>query len=1180
MATTLCAVLVLGASAASSVSAEPADRHSTAPSQPTTRPAVRKLGYFARRKVDRLEEKIDQLSRKGEYAKAVPLAEQVLDVHRRNLGPDAEDTRDAQRELNSIRFIAAAPETVQKELAKADRYEHELEAAVGTERIGQLEPRVDDVVEIRRRHLGPRHDWVADGLVMQGSFIADRYDFAKAEPILREARDIYRDARGPHHWHTIMVTALLSRLADAAGEPASAERYANETLALTERATPDARETFGFIAVNYLSDIYRSRGDSVRALALAERAREMTRSNPEFADEPAIEATHCQNIASILDDLGDLEGAERNYRQALELTRRRTDDSSVRDRVVDEATILNNYALLRATRGDMQSAERMAREAASLLRSRPGHHAQLALSLANLAGFLRTKGDLAGAEATHREALAMRTELLGPEHIDTAQSLNMLGMVLQDRGKLAEAAELFEHSLKIRRAKLGDRHPEVASTLNNLALVARRRDETARAVALFTEARDIFRELKTDPIQTALITHNLGLALLDASRLDEARACLDEALRIRRDRLGPGHVLVAATLSERATVAEREHRDDDAESLDLDALRIIEAQRAAILGAERERAGYSERLGLRSIGAKLAATQIRLGKPQDAFATLERSRCRALLDLLARSSRDILEVAAESGARDTESPLANALERERRLRIHQTRAEVTLGALPKDPALADDERRQRIEELRNVVEQARRRLADAEAETIALLRGVWPEADADAPDEIRSELAPDELLLCYVATNRSLSAVLVPPAGGDAVAACELIAGADALRRFEQQVEQARAAMSRPIESGEPEQRLEDALRAISNAIVPRDWRARLRCSKRIIVIPDGPLHALPFEALNWIDEPGQWLDAGPALVYSDSGTLYRHCRARTKRSPRVAAESALVLGNPAFSSPAQRGATTQLAELRRRGPDSVEAEISAMDQVRLYGDALTPLPGTEWEARHVARLLGGSPDADGARVALLLGEDASVTRLESEVAGRAIVHLATHGLTGSRDRPYDASLALTPPPEPTPDDFGFLTFEHLVRRWRGKLADCDLVVLSACETQRGVRSGDSVLALPWAFVFSGAPTVVASLWKVDDTATALLMHEFYVNRVRRGLPKAEALRAAKRALRDMTIEVIRARLADIGAPKDQTASRGLRRVATTAPHAGGLATRPYRHPYYWAAFVMVGSPD
>jgi CHAT domain-containing protein len=99
-------------------------------------------------------------------------------------------------------------------------------------------------------------------------------------------------------------------------------------------------------------------------------------------------------------------------------------------------------------------------------------------------------------------------------------------------------------------------------------------------------------------------------------------------------------------------------------------------------------------------------------------------------------------------------------------------------------------------------------------------------------------------------------------------------------------------------------------------------------------------------------------------------------------------------------------------------------------------------------------------------------------------------------------------------------------------------LKKVSLVVLSACETQLGVRSrGDDIVGLNRAFLFAGAPTVVASLWTVNDEATKILMTSFHTH-LRAGRDKAESLRAAQ------------------------------------------VETRTkYPNPYYWAAFVLTGDP-
>jgi CHAT domain-containing protein len=141
-------------------------------------------------------------------------------------------------------------------------------------------------------------------------------------------------------------------------------------------------------------------------------------------------------------------------------------------------------------------------------------------------------------------------------------------------------------------------------------------------------------------------------------------------------------------------------------------------------------------------------------------------------------------------------------------------------------------------------------------------------------------------------------------------------------------------------------------------------------------------------------------------------------------------------------------------------------------------------------------------------------------------------------------------------------------------------LKTCELAVLSACETRLGRWSrGDEIVGLERAFLRAGVPTVVASLWKVDDSATSLLMEEFYTNLWQKSLPRAEALCLAQRAIvrdpdrltnrrKELTAELTR---------------RGRGPISSIPQPLVGEDTGPANpprklvHPGYWAAFVLSG---
>jgi CHAT domain-containing protein len=174
-----------------------------------------------------------------------------------------------------------------------------------------------------------------------------------------------------------------------------------------------------------------------------------------------------------------------------------------------------------------------------------------------------------------------------------------------------------------------------------------------------------------------------------------------------------------------------------------------------------------------------------------------------------------------------------------------------------------------------------------------------------------------------------------------------------------------------------------------------------------------------------------------------------------------------------------------------------------------------------EQEARDVAALFN---------TRAVVGSAATESVLRAQAGNFDILHLAAHGQLNSAS-PLFSRIVLAR----DRDADGVLDVQEVYGLNLGRV---DLVVLSACETQLGAQSrGDDIVGLNRAFLYAGTPTVVASLWRVEDVATGMLMKSFYTN-LKRGLSKAAALQAAQRVTR-----------------------------------------ANYPHPYYWAAFVLTGDP-
>jgi CHAT domain-containing protein len=228
-----------------------------------------------------------------------------------------------------------------------------------------------------------------------------------------------------------------------------------------------------------------------------------------------------------------------------------------------------------------------------------------------------------------------------------------------------------------------------------------------------------------------------------------------------------------------------------------------------------------------------------------------------------------------------------------------------------------------------------------------------------------------------------------------------------------------------------------------------------------------------------------------------------------------------------------------------------------------------------------------------------MLGSDASEQRLDElartdKLKSFRLIHLATHGIV-DWDTPARSRLLLARDHLPDTRDVepgrkpysGELTVGAIRESWK---LDADLVVLSACETALGRQGqGEGLLGFSQAFLQCGARCVVLSRWEADDIATALLMLRFYENvlgkrkDLTKPLPRAEALAEAKQWLRQLPrrdAEHLAAALQ--GGQLGSTQRRGsvvelnVKERVVKLP----VGEQPYAHPFYWAAFVLIGDPD
>jgi CHAT domain-containing protein len=247
---------------------------------------------------------------------------------------------------------------------------------------------------------------------------------------------------------------------------------------------------------------------------------------------------------------------------------------------------------------------------------------------------------------------------------------------------------------------------------------------------------------------------------------------------------------------------------------------------------------------------------------------------------------------------------------------------------------------------------------------------------------------------------------------------------------------------------------------------------------KQLLIIPDGQLHLIPFDAL--IDREGQFLVLSRTIAYSPSATSFFLLRTRSKQKSHD--RTILAVGGVPYDG----------------------SNLKAAAVTRGYNGASLPnLPGSREEALTAA---GAFPLNSRT---LLLGTDATETEFKSSIQ-HEIMHLAVHAIA-NETHPDRAALVLLS--DPKHDEDGFVEASEIVQL----PLHAELVVLSACNTAVGPLEGqEGIATLSRAFLLAGARTVVSTLWSVEDESTLYLMKSFYAE-LNRGKGAADALASAKR---------------------------------------------------------------
>jgi CHAT domain-containing protein/tetratricopeptide (TPR) repeat protein len=763
------------------------------------------------------------------------------------------------------------------------------------------------------------------------------------------------------------------------------------------------------------------------------------------------------------------------------------------------------------------------------------------------------------------------------------------------RGELTTAVEETRKSVRLferlyPKTDYPDGHPNLAVSLNNLGELLRARGdyggargyhERALAMRQALYPKDRFPRGHPD---LANSLNNLGTLRRDQGDYGGARGYYERALAMRqalypKDLYPHGHRELADSLANLGLLLEEEGQLTAAFPLFQQSADICQDQAEFLQGGLSEAESYDYLASLPEAICGPLSVSCRLpGQDEATYARVWRKKATVARALRHRQAALTLRVGADPDTRRTLDSWRDV------------RRQITRLLLATADGRADPGRVQRLRTLTADKERYERELAAAIPEFAR------EQALAHSPHTRLIEALPaGAVVLDLVAFHRSEQDPEIRAKEGRRVTPSYM----GFVLAKDQPVRQVDLGPAEPID---------ETVRAWRAAIVRQQASPAAEVLRRtvweplarhfppgtttVLITPDGGLTAVPWGALPG-DRPGTVLLEQYALATVPHAPFVLDRLTAPARSPGHG-DLVLAIGGVDYDgAPRPLGdpaAPTDL--LARRRAETERGRGPGGD-----GEGWRSLPGTVREVEAVAKLAAPRP------LLRLQGTDASTARLLADLPRARWAHIATHGFfadpkvrsllqpdpklfvfegrqlaAGLRNPLVLSGLVLAGANRPSAavaqaeqvgDDLGIVTAEAIAGL---PLQDLDLVVLSACETGLGlVGGGEGVFGLQRAFHLAGAHNVVASLWKVDDAATAALMAIFYDHLWRRGQPPIEALRAAQLTLYyhpELAGELARAR----GTPDFD------RLVQRPEPAPGGGGPGPRRADAKgWAAFVLSG---
>ena len=783
----------------------------------------------------------------------------------------------------------------------------------------------------------------------------------------------------------------------------------------------------------------------------------------------------------------------------------------------DVASALSNVATSHINMGNYEKAIPLLVQAKNIKEQVLGaDDLSLAVPLSNLAALHHMLGQQEQALSLLIQAKDIQEKALGNMHPSFATSLNNLAVLYTQMGQYDQALPLYLQTKNIREKVLGKAHPQVALSLNNLAILYKRLGQYDQALPLYLEAKNNFEEaLGPRHPSFALALANLAGLHRDMGNYEAAWQYALQSLEASTGQRNSAHITPSwADTLLKASAPSILHLEQAIHTLEImhlllqkDSTRpaplpqqIIVSDLATALLTQYRNSVSNDKDKLRLLTQSHEWLQrsltdlYQLNQAEKAFALVDQNK--SVLLLQATQSEEAYRLGNLPDS---------MVEQDKKLQEQQLQLQANL--LEDRPASEKDSLRRALNDL-NEAMQALEAQIKTNHPKYHQFKYQQPTIDVA---HVQALLDEETALLEYVISDSALHIFYIDLE--NVVWKKQLISKS----ALQQRIKDLHEALSN-------HQQLEfDPPKAYQAYIHPAHWfythllapvlegRSGL---KNLVIVTDGALGHLPFEA--FLVEPApqdetayhklHYLVADYNISYNYSAALWSENKQAV--APTNNGQIFGVAGNYDLEL------APDLLDLRL--PIDLESRAS-----------LNALPGARDEVQMLQDRYQGFFAFDSL---------ASEKTVKQNASDFAILHFATHGLLDEQ-RPILSSLALSEDNDSTESNFWQA---HEISKMT---LHANLVVLSACQTGYGqFEQGNGIASLARAFMYAGAPSMVVSLWQVNDHATAQIMGYFYQH-LADGLPIDQALRQAK-----------------------------LQYLKT--------AVGPTAHPVFWSPFIHIGQTE